>query len=240
MRAPDSKKNETKPWLKEQWCIPPKANGAFVAAMENILKVYHRPYDPLRPLVCLDECSRQLIEGIFQPLPVRPGHTEKYDHEYKRKGMVNLFMIYAPLEGWRHVEVTQRRTKIDWAHCVRRIVDEFFPEAEKIILVEDNLNTHALGSLYDAFEPQEASRIADKLELQFTPKHGSWLNMAEIELSVLQKQCLKRRIPTENKLSKETMAWEMERNQKKAGTNWRFDVDNARIKLKRLYPSDQC
>jgi len=207
--------------------------------MEDVLEVYHRPRDPNRPLVCLDEASRQLIEETRVALPCSPGSPRRYDFEYKRNGTANLFMIYAPLEGWRHVEITERRTAIDWAHCVAKVVDELFPHADKIVLVEDNLNIHQLGSLYEAFPPAKARRLAERLELHYTPKHGSWLNMAEIELSVLQRQCLKQRIPSMDLLKENVTAWETSRNKSKAGTHWQFTVDDARTKLHRLYPSNQ-
>ena len=205
--------------------------------MEDTLTVYHRPYDPKQPLVCMDEASKQQVKETRTPLPAKPGEPERYDYEYERNGTSNLFMIFAPLEGWRHVEVTHRRTAIDWAHRMKDLVDIHFPEADKITLVSDNLNTHEPASLYKAFEPQEARRILDKIEWHHTPKHGSWLNMAEIEISVLQRQCINRRIPDQDTLKQEVDAWQKERNQKKAKVNWRFTVDEARIKLVKLYPS---
>ena len=207
--------------------------------MEDVLEVYHRARDPKRPLVCLDEASRQLIGETRVALPAIPGVPRRYDCEYKRNGTANLFMIYAPLEGWRHVEVTERRTAVDWAHCVRKLVDEIHPQAEKIVLVEDNLNIHQLGSLYEAFGPAEARRIAEKLELHFTPKHGSWLNMAEVELSILQRQCLKQRIADRQTMKSTIKAWQTRRNAQGAGTHWQFTIDDARTKLHRLYPSNQ-
>jgi hypothetical protein len=205
--------------------------------MEDILEVYHRPYDPKRPLVCMDEASKQQVKETRQPLPRQAGKPERYDYEYERNGVSNLFMIFAPLEGWRHVEVTDRRTRVDFAHCLKDVVDVHFAEAEQIVLVSDNLNTHKLAALYEAFAPAEARRIIEKLEWHDTPKHGSWLDMAEIELSVLQRQCLDRRIPDQETLKREVAAWKRERNQHAVKANWRFTTEEARIKLKKLYPS---
>lgn len=205
--------------------------------MEDVLEVYQRPYDPKRPQVCFDEASKQQTKETRLPLPVRPGDVAKYDYEYERNGTSNLFIFFAPLEGWRHIKVTDRRTMIDFAHCLRDLVDLHFPEAEKIVLVMDNLNTHKFASLYAAFEPAEARRIMTKLEIHYTPKHGSWLNMAEIELSVLQRQCLKARIADQSLLIAEVTAWENQRNAAEATVHWRFTTDDARIKLHRLYPS---
>jgi hypothetical protein len=205
--------------------------------MEDVLDVYKRPYDPRRPNVCLDETSKQLIGEIRIPVPACPGQPARYDYEYKRNGVANLFMIFEPLIGKRHVKVTQRRTKIDWAYCVREMVDQIYPDAEQIVLVMDNLNTHNKSSLYEAFEPAEAKRIADKLEIHYTPKHGSWLDMAEIELGILARQCLSRRIDNMEQLKDEVAAWQATRNTAEAKVNWRFTTKDARIKLKRLYPS---
>jgi len=205
--------------------------------MEDVLEVYHRPYDPKRPLVCFDEGTKQQVKETRWPLPAKPGQMAKYDYEYERNGTSNLFMFFAPLEAWRHVQVTDRRTMIDWAQCMRDLVDIHFPEAETIVVVMDNLNTHKLASLYEAFPPAEARRIAEKLEIHYTPKHGSWLNMAEIELSVLSRQCLNRRIPDQPTLQHETSAWETQRNDAASTVNWRFTTADARIKLKRLYPT---
>lgn len=205
--------------------------------MEDVLSVYTRPYDAEHVLVCMDETSKQHIMEVRRPIGQAPGQPYRYDSEYKRNGVSNLFMLFAPLKSWRHVEVTDRRTKIDWANVVRQLVDEHFSKAKKIILVMDNLNTHTPSSLYEAFDPEEAKRILDKLEIHYTPKHGSWLNMAEIELSVLGRQCLSRRIPDRQSLRQEVAAWEKGRNKKRATVDWRFTTDVARIKLKRLYPS---
>jgi DDE superfamily endonuclease len=216
--------------------IPPKANAAFVAAMEDVLEVYTRPHDPARPLVCLDETSKQLVAETRAPLPMLPGHPARHDYEYQRNGTANLFMLFAPLEGWRHAEVTARRTAIDYAHILRDLSDIHFPKAAKILLVQDNLNTHTPASLYEAFEPAEARRIIERFEWHYTPKHGSWLNLAESELAVLSRQCLARRIPDAQVLTNEVDAWQTQRNAHHAKANWRFTTTDARIKLKSLYP----
>ena len=205
--------------------------------MEDVLDVYCRPQNPKYPQVCFDESSKQQTKEVHMPLPTAPGEPMRYDTEYERNGVSNLFMFVAPLLNWRHVKVTERRTAVDWAYCMRELVDVHFPEAERIVVVMDNLNTHTPASLYVAFEPAEAKRIWDKLEFHHTPKHGSWLNMAEIELSVLSRQCLDRRIPDQEVLTAEVAAWEEERNATGATINWRFTTADARIKLKHLYPS---
>ena len=207
--------------------------------MEDVLEVYHRRFDDNEVLVCLDETSKQLVAETRQPRPARPGSPMAYGYEYQRQGVSNLFMLFAPLEGWRRVEVTQRQTRKDWAQVVRQLVDEDFPHKERIVLVMDNLNTHHPASLYEAFEPEEALRIAQRLEIHHTPKHGSWLNMAEIELGVLAGQCLDRRIPNQETLARETEAWQQRRNEEGIRVNWRFTTADARIKLKSLYPSIQ-
>jgi len=205
--------------------------------MEDILEVYRRPHDPNRPLVCIDEASKQQAKETREPLSTTVGKPARYDYEYERNGVSNLFMIFAPLEGWRHVKVTDRRTRVDFAHCLKEVVDVHFPEADQIVLVSDNLNTHKPAALYEVFAPEEARRIIEKLEWHYTPKHGSWLDMAEIELSVLQQQCLDRRIPDQETLKREVAAWERKRNQRAVKANWRFTTADARIKLKKLYPS---
>jgi transposase len=207
--------------------------------MEDVLEVYHRPYDPTQPQVCMDEASKQLLGETREPLPLSPGHPRRQDYEYERNGTRNLFLFFEPLRGWRHVKVTQQRTKVDWAEAIRELVDVHYPNAETIVLVMDNLNTHTLGSLYEAFPPEEARRIARRLEIHYTPKHGSWLNMAEIELSVLGRQCLRQRLPDGDTLTEETNAWEERRNEAGARMEWRFTTEDARIKLKHLYPSLQ-
>ena len=205
--------------------------------MEDVLDVYTRPRDPARPLVCLDETSKQLVAETREPLPMRAGHPARHDYEYKRNGTTNLFMLFAPLEGWRHVEVTGRRTAIDYAKILRDLADIHFPKAEKIVLVQDNLNTHTPASLYEAFEPAEARRIIERFEWHYTPKHGSWLNLAESELAVLSGQCLARRIPDATSLKTEVDAWRLHRNRHNAKANWHFTTADARVKLKSLYPS---
>jgi hypothetical protein len=205
--------------------------------MEDILDVYQRPYDPGRPLVCMDETSKQLVSEVNPPLALEPGQVERYDYEYERQGVVNLFMLFEPLVGQRHIQITDRRTKQDWAYLIKDLVDVFYPSATVIALVLDNLNTHVPGSLYETFAPAEAERILKKLEIHYTPKHGSWLNMAEIELSVLERQCLDRRIASKDLLIHETTTWETDRNENAIIADWRFTTEDARIKLKHLYPS---
>ena len=217
-----------KPWRKEQWCIPPEADAEFVCAMEDVLEVYHRPYDERRPLVALDEASKQLIGEVVQPIPAAPGQPERFDYEYVRNGTANLFMISEPLLGWRHVAVTERRTAKDFAEVLRWLVEEVHPDAEKVVLVMDNLNTHKLASLYQAFEPGRARRIAERLEIHHTPKHGSWLNVAEMELSVLARQCLDRRIADLEALRREVAAWEATRNAAVMRVDWQFTTEIGR------------
>jgi hypothetical protein len=207
--------------------------------MEDVLEVYHRPYDPLRPMVCLDETSKQLIAEVREPLPLQPGRTAKYDSEYERRGTANLFMAVEPLAGKRTVRVTDRRTKIDWAQFVKFLLTTVYPEVAIVVLVMDNLNTHSVGSLYEAFDPATARALAERLEIHHTPKHGSWLNMAETELSVLSRQCLDRRIDCQEAMAREVTAWEHDRNRRETKIDWQFTTADARIKLKRLYPSFQ-
>jgi DDE superfamily endonuclease len=221
----------------ERWCLPPEANAEFVCRMEDVLDVYHRPPDPKRPLVCLDEASKQLIGEVAEPVPAGPGQPARIDYEYVRNGTANLFMISEPHAGWRHVEVTDRRTAVDFAEVVRALVEEVYPEAEKVVLVMDNLNTHKLASLYEAFPPDQARRIAERFEVHHTPKHGSWLNVAEIELSVLSRQCLDRRLASVDELLDQLEPWEDERNARAVGVKWQFTTAEARIKLRRLYPA---
>jgi transposase len=222
--------------LKVEWKIPPKANAAFVAAMEDVLDVYARPYDPRRPLVCFDESNKEQHIEVITPLPIKEGEPERFESTFERNGVSNLFMFFAPLHNWRHVKVTNRRTNADWAECMRDLVDVHFPDATQVVVVQDNLNTHTPAALYSAFAPAEAKRIWDRLEFHYTPKHGSWLNMAEIELSVLSRQCLDRRIPDQESLYRETSAWTERRNTANATIEWRFTTADARIKLKKLYP----
>jgi transposase len=205
--------------------------------MEDTLDVYKRPYDETHPLICMDESSKQHIKDTRQPIPATPGTVARYDTEYERNGVSNVFMFFEPLQGKRHVEVTDQRTAVDWVHQIRDLVDVRYPHAERITLVMDNLNTHTGASLYKAFEPKEARRILEKLEIHYTPKHGSWLNMAEIELSILSRQCMDRRIPDQETLKKEISAWQEKRNAIARPMEWRFTTDDARIKLKKLYPT---
>ena len=239
MRADDAQKNELKPWLRQQWVIPPQTDAEFVCAMEDVLEVYTRPHDPARPVVCLDELSKQLVAETRVPLPAEPGQPERVDYEYERCGTANLFLTGEPLAGRRHVTATERRTAVDFAHEVRDLLEVRYPHAEKVVLVMDNLNTHKPAALYEAFEPAVARALLDRLEIHHTPKHGSWLNVAEIELSVLSRQCLDRRIPDLETLTREVAAWEQARNADPRPVNWRFTTPDARIKLKRLYPSIQ-
>lgn len=219
--------------------IPPKANAEFVCAMEDVLEVYKRPHDPRRPVVCLDETSKQLVGETRSPVPAAPGQLRRVDYEYERKGTANLFMTFEPLVGKRWVKVPRRRTLQDFAEVIRELVDERYRQADKIVLVMDNLNTHKLASLYETFEPAEARCLVERLEMHHTPKHGSWLNMAETELSVLARQCLNRRIADIHTLAREVRRWEKQRNQAKCRIDWRFTTKDARIRLKRLYPSIQ-
>ena len=205
--------------------------------MEDVLDVYHRPYDPQRPVVCMDECSKQLIGEVREPLPPKPGQVAKYDSEYERKGTANVFMAVEPLAGQRTTQVTERRTRVDWARFVQMLLMTVYPLAEKIVLVMDNLNTHGIASLYEAFRPGVARALAARLEIHYTPKHGSWLNMAETELSILSRQCLDRRLDDRNLMAREVAVWEATRNAAGVGIDWQFKTTDARIKLKRLYPS---
>jgi hypothetical protein len=205
--------------------------------MEDVLEVYHRPYDEKRPLVTLDEASKQLIGEVRQPLPPEPGQPERFDYEYVRNGTANLFLVSEPLRGWRAVQVTERRTAKDYAEVLRWLAEDVHPDAEVIVVVQDNLNTHTLASLYEAFPPEQARRLAERFEIHYTPKHGSWLNVAEIELSVLARQCLDRRLASAEELRREVGAWEAERNERAVQVRWRFTTAEARIKLHRLYPS---
>jgi hypothetical protein len=218
------------------WCIPPKQNAAFVAQMEQVLQVYSRLYDSHRPVVCMDEQPKQLIREVRDPITTSHGE-QRIDHEYLREGVCNVWMFTEPLGGWRDVRVSDRRTAVDWARQVKALVDDpRYADADRITLVCDNLNTHKLASLYEAFDPEEALRVANRIELIHTPKHGSWLNIAECELSVLTRQCLSRRIPETQTIRYETQAWSSARNASQTGVDWQFTTENARTKLKRLYP----
>jgi hypothetical protein len=223
--------------LKKGWCLPEAPSADFVAAMEDVLEVYHRPYNPSRPVVCMDEASKQLIAEVREPLPAQPGSVAKYDSEYERRGTANIFMAVEPLAGTRTVQVTARRTKIDWAKFIQYLLLTMYPGAAIVVLVMDNLNTHGIGSLYEAFDPETARALAARLEIHHTPKHGSWLNMAETELSILSRQCLDRRLESQNILTSEVATWEHDRNTRESKIDWQFTTADARIKLKRLYPS---
>jgi hypothetical protein len=233
----DIKKNELQPHLSKYWKIPPDGNAAFVANMEDVLDLYHLPYDPLFPVVCMDESNKQLVGEVHEPLPIASGQIRTEDHEYVRNGVADIFIEVEPLGGRRHIEITQRRTRKDWAGFIKGMLDERYPQATKIRLVMDNLNTHNTASLYEAYPPEEARRLAERLEIHYTPKHGSWLNIAEIELSVLGTQCLNRRIPDMDTMRREVSAWESHRNDRGSKTNWQFSTADARVKLKHLYPT---
>ncbi len=222
--------------MNDYWCIPSKEDADFVACMEDVIDVYELPYDPMYPVVCMDEKPYQLLDDVRQPLSVRPGDNQKTDSEYKRNGTCSIFAFVEPLGGRHHASVHEHRTAIDWAMEIKYLSDEMFPDAKKIILVMDNLNTHKAASLYKAFPPSEARRIIKRLEIHYTPKHGSWLDMAEIELNVMTRQCLSRRIENIAKLREELAAWEVERNTVAAKVNWQFRTADARVKLSSLYP----
>jgi hypothetical protein len=204
--------------------------------MEDVLEVYTQPYDPNRPQICMDETNKQLLAETREPIPAQPGQAQRIDYEYQREGVADLFMFFEPLAGKRFVKVTDQRTRIDWAQAMKYLADEIYPNAEKIVIVMDNLNTHSPISFYQTFEPEEALRLSNRFEFHYTPKHGSWLNMAEIELGVLVRQCLNRRIPDKVILEKQVLAWQNDRNVKVVKVDWRFTTADARIKLKRLYP----
>ena len=230
------KKNEIKPWRRVGWMIPPQANSQFVAAMEQVLDVYRRPYDPAFPVVCMDETPRQLIGETRTPLPGAPGRPSREDYEYRRLGTGNVFMAAEPLAGKRLTEVTPHRAKTDWARFLKRIAARY-PKAERTTLVMDNLNTHSAGALYETYEPDQAKALRDRFEFVYTPKHGSWLNVAEVELNVMIRQCLNRRIESMDLLAQEVEAWSAHRNRQEARVDWQFTTQDARIKLKRLYPT---
>lgn len=225
-----------KPHLRKCWCIPPQHNAEFVARMEDILELYCSAYNQKVPLICMDEQPRQLIKETRKTIAAQPGEPAREDYEYERNGTANIFLFTEPLAGKRYVDATERRTSVIWAHQIRELLDVHYPEAERIQLVMDNLNTHKMASLYEAFEPQEARRLAKRLDIHYTPKHGSWLNIAEIELSALTQQCLNRRMPDIGTLRKEIIAWEQKRNNQQQGVDWQFTTNDARVKLKRLYP----
>jgi len=204
--------------------------------MEDVLEVYKKPYDPIRPVVCMDETNKQLIGEVNAPIPMTPGQPRIYDYEYVRNGVADIFMMFEPLAARRYTAVTDTRTKIDFAQCLKDLSDKYYPHAEKIVIVMDNLNTHSLASLYEAYTPDEARRLAERFEVHFTPKHGSWLNMAEIEIGVMNKQCLNRRLSTKDEMAYQVNAWMCSRNSSKLSVDWQFTTEDARIKLKRLYP----
>jgi len=221
------------------WCIPPKQSAEFVCAMENVLETYHKPYDARFPKICMDETSKQLVKETRAISPAGPGRPRRYDYEYERNGTANIFMFTEPLTGWRHAVVTDRRTKIDWAEQVRELLDLHYPDAEVVTLVMDNLNTHGPWSFYEAFEPAEARRLAEKIEIVYTPKHGSWLNIAEIEIGVLDRQCMSRRIGSAPILKRHVSSWNGDRNQSGGTVHWQFTTGKARVNLHRLYPQIQ-
>ncbi|MCL4517055.1 MAG: IS630 family transposase [Firmicutes bacterium] len=230
------KKNELKPHLRKCWCIPPKQNAAFVAGMEDILDLYQQPFDESSPVICMDEKPYQLLDETRPPIPMEPGNPERRDGEYIRNGTCSIFIFTEPLAGWRHVAVCERRTRIDWAHQIQELLEVYYPETPMIRLVMDNLNTHSNASLYEAFPAETARSLAKRLEIHYTPKHGSWLNIAEIELSAMTRQCLDRRIASIETLRLELAQWQIARNNHQKGVDWQFTTDTARIKLKRLYP----
>jgi hypothetical protein len=231
-----AQKNALKPWRVAAWCIPPRASAKFVAKMEDVLDVYQRPLDPKRPLVCLDETGKALQATPRGQLPLAPGQPVRQDYEYRRQGACNLFLAGAPLLGWRKVRVTKQRTAEDFAEVLRQLVEEDFPQAERLVLVTDNLNTHTPACLYERFPAEQARRLAAKLEWHYTPEHGSWLNVAEIELSVLARQCLDQRFDDQSAVERAAAAWESERNAEHRTVQWHFTTADARVKLKRLYP----
>ncbi len=229
--------NELKPWIKKQWCIPTQADAEFVYHMEDVLSVYTRPYDRARPQVCMDEINTQLLSDTRDPLPMEPGHPKREDYEYERAGICNIFLACEPLTGLRYTMVAAQRTNHDWSQFIRQLADAHYPTAEKIVLVMDNLNTHTLAALYEVFPVAEARRLCQRFEVHYTPKHASWLNMAEIELSALDRQCLAQRLPSLQIASQQVAAWTARRNRAAVTINWRFTAEDASIKLKHLYPS---
>ena len=222
--------------MKRMWCIPPEQNAAFVACMEDILDIYHKPYDKDLPVVCMDEKPYQLLGEVRKPLPMKPRSTKHIDNEYERNGTCSIFMFIEPLGGWRYVHARERRTKIDWAYEIKQLLTVYYPDAPRVFLIVDNLNTHTISSLYEAFPASEARELAKRLAIHYTPKHGSWLNIAEIELSFLSRQCLDRRIDILSVLNDDLSVWSQTRNASQKGVDWQFTTDDARIKLKRLYP----
>lgn len=228
-----------KPHLRQCWCIPPRENADFVAHMEDILELYKMPYDSQVPLVCMDEQPIQMLKETRVPVGPAPGRPARYDYEYERNGTAAIFMFCEPLGAWRRVNVRHRKTAVDWAHEIKELLEVNYPDAHKVVLVCDNLNTHKIASLYEAFPPAQARRLVQRLEIHYTPKHGSWLNIAEIELSALTGQCLDRRIPDIETLQRETEAWQRKRNANQKGVDWQFTAPDARIRLRHLYPQIQ-
>lgn len=231
--------NDLKPWRQKMWCIP-RVDGEYVARMEDVLDLYAEAPDLRRPVVCCDESPTQLIGEVRKPIPPAPGHPERYDYEYRRNGTVNLFVLLDVHHPWRRVEVTERRTAVDFALCMRELVDVHFPQAERIRVVLDNLSTHSAGSLYETFAPEEARRVLRRLEFHFTPKHASWLNMAEIEIGVLRSQCLDRRIDNRVRLEREIDKWQQQRNAAGVRVKWMFTTDKARARMGRAYPKPKA
>ena len=223
--------------MNKYYCIPPEQNSAFVACMEDVLDVYAQPYDAECPVICMDEKPYQLLGEVAEPIPMKPGSCAKTDYEYERHGTCSIFMFTEPLGGWRHTHARERRTKIDWAHEIHDLLTIHYPDSPKIKLVMDNLNTHTISSLYETFAPETARALAKRLEIHYTPKHGSWLNIAEIELSVMSKQCLGKRISDIDLLNNSLSIWESDRNVAQKGVDWQFTTADARVNLKRLYPS---
>ncbi|MFJ8959002.1 IS630 family transposase [Lentzea sp. NPDC102401] len=233
---PGVEKTELRPHLRKCWNIPPRANAEFAARMEDVLAVYARPYDPARPVVCMDEKPFQFLGEVRDPLPARPGRDARQDSEYVRRGTCSIFVWAEPLRGWRRVHALTQRTKLDWAGQVKELLTVDYPDAETVVLVMDNLNTHGIASLYEAFDPGEAFSLAQRLEIHHTPKHGSWLNIAEIELSALSRQCLDRRISDLDTLNTELAAWQHTTNTHQRGVDWQFTTQDARTRLRHLYP----
>lgn len=231
--------NELKPWIKKQWCIPTAPDAEFVYHMEDVLDLYTRPYDPAHPLVCMDEINTQLLADTRDPLPMEPGKTRCEDYEYERHGVCNVFLACEPLVGTRLTMTASQRTRREWAEFIRRLAEEHYPAADKIVLVLDNLNTHTLAALYEVFPVAQARRLCQRFEVHYTPKHGSWLNMAEIELSALDRQCLSQRLASFEHAEQQVAAWTTRRNQQQTTIQWRFTTEDASIKLKHLYPSIQ-
>jgi hypothetical protein len=231
-----SEKNRLKPWQTKRFCIPERDRARFVAHMEKILDVYSAKYDATHPLICMDEAAKQIVADVEPALPLSPGQPRREDHHYRRAGVRAIFLFFDPIRGWRRVVSRESRTRMDWAQEVKCLIDEDYPDAQQITLVCDNLNTHDIASLYTAFDAATAHRLTKRLCLAHTPRNGSWLNMAEMELSILSRQCINRRFDSASQMDQQIEAWQRERNQKKLGANWRFTTSDARIKLKNLYP----